>query len=266
MIQLVLLAVMTLSVACLGQTTGVQKAIICLTYDDGLQSQLTTAIPQLDSAGLHGTFFLNSIEGSTEILGQGSPALFGWRKASQNGHELGNHTLFHPCLEKFGWQKEIALEGYSMDELLMEIRLANSYLEQIDRKKKQRSFAYPCNNTAIRGVDYSSKIRELNLVRFARGGGDQSSLVSDLKTINFMQVPSWHVMQGTPLSELIEFAEKVKKTNGLGIYQFHGIGGPLFEISSQTHRDFLKYLKENDEYYSVLTFSEAMELVEKQSR
>jgi hypothetical protein len=37
MIQFALLAVMTLSVACFGQTPGTQKAIICLTYDDDTQ-------------------------------------------------------------------------------------------------------------------------------------------------------------------------------------------------------------------------------------
>jgi len=266
MIQFVLLAVLTLPVVCLGQTPGSQKAIICLTYDDGLQSQLTTAIPQLDSLGLKGTFFLNSIAGSTEILGQGSPALLGWRKASQNGHELGNHTLFHPCSEKLGWQKQIALESYSVEELVSEIKLASTYLELVDQRKKPRSFAYPCNTTTVQGVDYSNKIIELSLARFARGGGNESSVVSDLKKINFTQVPSWHVMEGTQLFKLIEFAEKAKKANGLGIYQFHGIGGPLFEISSQTHRDFLKYLKENEKYYSVMTFSEAMELLEKKSK
>ncbi|HAL83262.1 MAG TPA: hypothetical protein DCO83_14375 [Mucilaginibacter sp.] len=35
-----------------------KKAVIVLTYDDGLSSQLKVAIPQLDSAHLTATFFL----------------------------------------------------------------------------------------------------------------------------------------------------------------------------------------------------------------
>lgn len=49
-----------------GSSTPSEKAIICLTYDDGLDTQLSIAIPQLDSMGLKATFFLNSILGSSQ--------------------------------------------------------------------------------------------------------------------------------------------------------------------------------------------------------
>lgn len=78
-----------------------------------------------------------------------------------------------------------------------------------------------------------------------------------------MQVPSWHVWTGTTLEELITFAEKVKKAGGMGVYQFHGVGGQLFKISSETHRLFLNYLKSHQEEYWITTFSEAMEFVTK---
>lgn len=238
------------------------KAIICLTYDDALDSQLSIAIPQLDSLGLKGTFFLNSIQGTSGILGQGSPAFYGWRKASQNGHELGNHTLFHSCPEKFGWKKEEAIESYTVEELLKEIEVMNLYLKQIDKKTALRPFAFPCNILTIKGVDYSKKLKELHLASYARIGGDKESIVIEPNKMDMMQVPSWHVQEGTSLDELIEFAEKVKKANGLGVFQFHGIGGPLFKISSETHRSFLKYLKDNEKYYLVTTFRAAMEKIE----
>src|SRR4051812_46956355 len=69
---------------------GGKKAAIALTYDDALASQLDIAIPQLNSAGLKGTFFL------TGNLGQS--AIPRWQQASKTGHELGNHTVYHPCL------------------------------------------------------------------------------------------------------------------------------------------------------------------------
>lgn len=238
-------------------------AIICLTYDDALDSHLSVAIPQLDSVGLKGTFFLNSLQGTSGIIGKGSPEFYGWRKASKNGHELGNHTLFHPCPEKFGWQKEEAIESYNVEQILKEIEVMNLYLNQIDQKNAPRTFAFPCNIVEVGGIDYSKKLKELQLASFARAGGDKLSIVTDLSKINMMQVPSWHVQEGTTLQELIDFAELVKKANGLGVFQFHGVGGPLFKISSDTHRDFLKYLIDNDKYYFVTTFAVAMEMVEK---
>ena len=76
-------------------------------------------------------------------------------------------------------------------------------------------------------------------------GATNLGVVAELDKMNMMQVPSWHVQEGTSLDELIEFAEKVKKVNGLGVFTFHGIGGQLFRISSETHRGFLKYLRDN---------------------
>ncbi|WP_276371912.1 polysaccharide deacetylase family protein [Chryseolinea sp. H1M3-3] len=265
--RLLLLALVFKALVSYSQTSGLtnreNKAIICLTYDDALDSQLSIAIPQLDSTGLKGTFFLNSIQGTSGILGKGSPAFYGWRKAAQNGHELANHTLFHSCPEKFGWKKEEAIESYNVEKILKEIEVMNLYLEQIDQKTGQRSFAFPCNNVTVNGVDYSTKLKELHLINYARGGGDKLSVVADLDKMNMMQVPSWHVQEGTGLNDLIEFAEKVKAVNGLGVFQFHGIGGPLFKISSETHRGFLKYLKDHENDYLVSTFADAMAIIQK---
>jgi peptidoglycan/xylan/chitin deacetylase (PgdA/CDA1 family) len=265
--RLILLVLIFKTIVSYSQSSGVtnqeNKAIICLTYDDALDSQLSIAIPQLDSVGLKGTFFLNSIQGASGILGKGSPAFYGWRKASQNGHELANHTLFHSCPEKFGWKTEVAIERYTVDKILKEIEVMNLYLNQIDQKTVQRTFAFPCNNVTVDGVDYSKKLKELHLVSYARGGGDKLSVVAELDKMNMMQVPSWRVQEGTSLDELIEFAEKVKKVNGLGVFTFHGIGGQLFRISSETHRGFLSYLRENENDYLVSTFADAMGIIQK---
>ena len=53
----------------------INKAIISLTYDDALESQLSVAIPQLNSMGLKGTFFLNSIGLGFDVIGK-SPRLW----------------------------------------------------------------------------------------------------------------------------------------------------------------------------------------------
>lgn len=253
----------------IAQTTKVnssKRAIICLTYDDGLETQLSTVIPQLDSVGLTATFFLNSIQGSSQsdIIGQTPEAVLGWTNAAKNGHELANHTLFHACPEKIGWDKAVAIDHYTIDRIIEEISAENVILSLLDPKRKTRAFAFPCNNVFIAGTDYSKIINDKGLVTFARTGGDSNSVIIDFKHLNKMQVPSWHVWTGTTLKELIAFAEKVKKENGMGVYQFHGVGGQIFKITSETHREFLKYLKDHQDDYWVTTFSEAMEFVSKQ--
>lgn len=243
------------------------KAIICLTYDDGLETQLTTAIPQLDSIGLKATFFLNSIQGSSpsDIIGQTPEAVVGWSQAARKGHELANHTLFHPCPEKYGWIKTAATESYTIDKIITEIRTQNTILSLLDPDRTKRSFAFPCNNVFIGGTDYSKRIRDMGLVTYGRAGGDSSSIITDFNHLNTLQVPSWHVWTGTTLQQLIAFAEKVRQAGGMGIYQFHGVGGQIFQVSAETHRQFLKYLKAHDNEYWVTTFSEAMDFVTNQS-
>jgi hypothetical protein len=241
-----------------------KQGIICLTYDDGLQSHLTTVLPQLDSAGLKGTFFLNSIQGSSERIGEASPAISGWTKAALHGHELANHTMFHACPERFGWQKEFAIESYTVNKMITEVETENAILSLLDPERKERAFAFPCNNFLVNDTDYTVIIKKLGLVKYGRAGGDRTSIISDFTKIDIMKMPSWMVEEGTTVDELIAFAEKVKKVNGMGIFQIHGVGAEFFQISKETHKAFLDYLKAHQDEYWVTTFSEAMDYITSQ--
>jgi hypothetical protein len=235
-----------------------KKATICLTYDDGLPSHLQTVIPQLDSLGLKATFFLNSIPGASTKIGESSPALAGWKKASENGHELGNHTLFHPCPQQFGWAPNVSIDRYTFKQLLAEIRTQASLLTAIDNKTAKRSFAYPCNNTIVEGKDYSVLLKQSGVFTIARSGGDSTSVVSPKEKPDAMKIPSWLVEEGATLEQLIRFAEKARAVDGIAIYQFHGIGAEFFRVDASVHRAFLEYLVAHPEWYTVKTFSSAI--------
>ncbi|WP_295124976.1 polysaccharide deacetylase family protein [uncultured Chitinophaga sp.] len=239
----------------------INKPVICLTYDDGLDSHLQTVLPQLNTAGFKATFFLNAIRGAATVIGAPSPAVKGWRMAALQGHELGNHTLFHPCPQALGWPGELSIESYTVDRLMAEITAQQSLLAALDTTRKQRSFAYPCNNTVVAGVDYAAMLREKGLALYARAGGDSSSIIADFKKLDAGKVPSWLVPEGTSGEALIAFAQKVKQQGGMGIYQFHGVGGEFFRVTPAAHQQLVRYLQEHREEYEVLTFSAAMELV-----
>jgi peptidoglycan/xylan/chitin deacetylase (PgdA/CDA1 family) len=82
------LLLLLISHIAMAQQPAHKKAIIVLTYDDGINSQLNIAIPQLDSAYLTATFFL--MGNMTEAT------LPRWREVGKKGYELANHTLYHP--------------------------------------------------------------------------------------------------------------------------------------------------------------------------
>ncbi|MDB5192875.1 MAG: polysaccharide deacetylase [Segetibacter sp.] len=68
-----------------------KQAAVVLTYDDALNVHHTHAIPALDSVGLKGTFYISDYFGG---LREQLPK---WRSAAAKGHELANHTVYHPC-------------------------------------------------------------------------------------------------------------------------------------------------------------------------
>src|SRR5580704_7617373 len=91
-IALSLIVLATLSCQAQDSTPWNHKSCaVVLTYDDAIDVDLDNVIPALDSLGLKGTFYL--IGSSTVIANR----IAEWRKAAAEGHELGNHSMNHPC-------------------------------------------------------------------------------------------------------------------------------------------------------------------------
>src|ERR1700743_1914674 len=75
-----------------GQTPWNNKSCaVVLTYDDAIDIDLDNVLPALDSLNFKATFYLI---GSSSVV---TKRLAEWRRAASKGHELGNHSLFHPC-------------------------------------------------------------------------------------------------------------------------------------------------------------------------
>jgi peptidoglycan/xylan/chitin deacetylase (PgdA/CDA1 family) len=133
-----------------------KKCAVVLTYDDALNVDLTNAIPELDSAGLKGTFYIS------DYFNGLNAQLFKWRSAAVNGHELANYTVFHPC-EGGRAGREFAkpdydLNNYTVRRMTDEIRTMNNILKVIDGTTK-RTFAYPCGDTKIHDTAYIDGLR-----------------------------------------------------------------------------------------------------------
>src|SRR5450432_2597841 len=69
-----------------------RKAAVVLTYDDAINQHLDNAIPVLDSLKLKATFYITGYSPSVR------DRMNEWKKLAVQGHELGNHTLYHPCV------------------------------------------------------------------------------------------------------------------------------------------------------------------------
>jgi peptidoglycan/xylan/chitin deacetylase (PgdA/CDA1 family) len=214
------------------------KAAIVLTYDDGMDTHLDIAAPDLAAAGLKGTFF---VTGQSESLGKRLPE---WRALAARGHELANHAIFHPCLRKPAggsereWVKpEYTLEGYTVGRIHDEVAAMNTTLLALDGEAV-RTFAYNCCDTTVAaGQSYVDAIRPLFLA--ARTGEDR--IAADVGALDPMLVPSWAPTDATG-AQLIAFAQKAIDSGGLAVFQFHGVGGQWLSNSREAHRELLTWL------------------------
>jgi peptidoglycan/xylan/chitin deacetylase (PgdA/CDA1 family) len=225
-----------------------RKAAVVLTYDDSLASQLDIAIPALDGAGLKGTFVLAGSGIRQQDVAR-------WRAAAANGHELGNHTLFHPCARaKYPMPVQYQVEIYTGQTMLGEIRTMNTMLTAIDGRS-EHAFAVPCGDTMLAdGTDYLELLRTSGLVRYERDLQWAARLGLDPKHI----AAAWFPETATG-AEMIEAVKKAERTGQLLVFGFHGIGGDHLKVSAEAHAELLAYLKAHQSTVWVAPFSTVMD-------
>lgn len=223
---------------------------VVLTYDDGVQSQLDNAIPQLNSFGFRGTFFLNAISEPGKLAG--------FSAAAQVGHELGNHTLNHPCPLGYNWPPDQATERYDSARYISELATMQTRLQQLDGYTGQRSYAHPCSYHRI-GLDSQSVVPLLessNLINYARTGGSARNVILPFVEYDPMLIPALGVVDGTSSAQLIDFIEEADSVDGAAVIMFHGIGGDYINVTDTEHEVFLTYLRDNSSRFEVITFGE----------
>lgn len=248
LIFIVLLACLSTQAQHTVKWPGHHKAAIVLTYDDALESQLKVGVPQLLSKQLKATFFLTADIDTLTI-----PK---WKKLSSLGYELGNHTMYHPCLSIE--DNPVASENYTIEKMLREIEIMNNYLYAIDGHTS-RTFAYPCSESTAGKKDYVDSLRDYGLVKYARTGGDTDAVITDFSKLDLLRVPSYGLEGNNIAADLIGFVRKVEKAGGLGIFMFHGIGGDYLSVNPKAHYRLLCYLRKHRETIWVTTFKQAMD-------
>jgi peptidoglycan/xylan/chitin deacetylase (PgdA/CDA1 family) len=227
---------------------GGHRAAIVLTYDDALRSQLDNAVPVLDANGFKGTFFLSGTFKQEDVER--------WRAAAKEGHELGNHTVFHPCAKgSFDMPPQQNAESYSVAWMLKEIGAMNNMLVAIDGKN-EHTFATPCGQHVVGGEDYIPALRKSGLTRYVRAASDPGTGALDP-----FDVPSTFFPSTVTATELIAYVEKVRATGGLGVMGFHGVGGDYLVVSAEAHKELVEYLKAHKNEIWVAPFGEVMDYV-----
>jgi len=117
-----------------------KRVAISLTFDDARTSQVDEGTALLDKYNVKATFYVNPPAVKNRLAG--------WKKAVGAGHEIGNHSMVHPCSGNFGWSRARALEEYSLKKMRSELMQANDSIYKL-LGVRSTAFAYPCGQTFV---------------------------------------------------------------------------------------------------------------------
>lgn len=216
---------------------GEAQAAISLTYDDGVDSGLDHAIPDLEKAGFRGTFYLPI--GNSRVVSRKND----WKNAFLNGHEIGNHTIRHPCR---GPGHAHNLANYSPIAIRKEILSAATWLNQHIGVDNYRTFAYPCGHVAIGDPpdegSFSSAVRACHFAARLAGGGinDPSFVATNPLRIKAAVISYPH---GRDIEPFIEYCDEAAKISGWAVIVFHGIGDQWLTTERVVHQGLIERLQ-----------------------
>ena len=232
---------------------------VSLTFDDARLSQIDKGIPLLNQYNVKATFYI-SPERFLERLD-------GWKQTVSDGHEIGNHSMSHPCTGNYAFSRDNALEDYNLDRMARELDEANRFIKN-HLEIQVYSYAYPCGQKFVgRGLDVQSYV-PLVAGRFLTGRGwldesandpwlcDFSQLMAmesdgksfdDLKSLldNAAAEGGWLILAGhemdeegrqtTLLSSIVELCEYVQDSeSGIWIDTVHAIATYIRDHRDQT--------------------------------
>lgn len=218
-----------------------KRAAVSLTFDDGLDVHFTNVMPELEKHGFVGTFYVNPGREQHESPRDSSSHPFGddykakwsrqrdlWRQAAERGHEVGNHTVDHPCSCNFDFGS-VHLEDMALDDIALTIDEAEQRLDTlIPTQSGARSFCYPCYQTFVGAGTTKQSYVPLVADRFlaARGGGpgtagDRGNSPGrvDLSEVWGADVAGWSAGQ------LCAAVDNAITSGRWLVLVFHGVGG-----------------------------------------
>ena len=156
-----------------------KKAAVSLTFDDARPSEIDNGLEILDRYGVKASFYV--------IPSNVEKRLEGWKRAVANGHEIGNHTLTHPCSGNYPWSREKALENYTLEKMEQEMDESNAAIERL-LGVSPTTFGYPCAQTFVsRGTEVKSYV-PLVARKFAVGRGYADQCFNDPAFCDLAQV------------------------------------------------------------------------------
>lgn len=241
------------------------KAAVSVTHDDASNSQPKNAAPILDKYKIKGTFFLSgSYWASASQIGA-------WRMLFSKGHELGLHSLNHPCdLAKGFMDPGYSLQEYTMGRMGKELEEQAVLFEKNGLKRKTLTYAYPCGQVWL-GQEKKSYVPVVEKIftaaRLYRDELEDAAALSmpahaDPKNVDLMLVPGF-ACDGKTAAQIIEFIKDVEKNGNWAVLTFHSIEEQAPEYGTKTaeYEKVMKYIASRKKELWAAPFGEVSEYI-----
>lgn len=233
-----------------------KKCAVVLTYDDAIDQHLDNAAPVLDSLGLKATFYVTAFSQSMQTR------LNDWKKLPAKGHELGNHTLFHPCIGNTPGREWVTAENnmksYSVKRMENEVRMTNLFLQSLDGKTK-RTFAFTCGDMKIGDSAFINGMKKDFVA--ARAVRNEMHKLNEVDLYNV----DCYMVNNNSFEEIKAWVDQAIQTNSLLVILFHGVGGGNgLDVSIENHRKILHYIKQKKNEIYVAPMLEVAEHINQQ--
>ncbi len=211
-----------------------RRGALSLTFDDGIPSQLETAIPMMNRLGLRGTFYVNPKgENWRQVLAP-------WRAAYDAGHEIGNHSLSHTCSRAFRDEPDArGLENLTLDDIEADVTEAETRLGELF-PAPHRSFAYPCFQCHV-GEGLTRQCYVPVIARHLIAGRGVGERANPPATCDLHYLWSWMV-RGNTGAQLVGLAEQCAAQGRWGILTFHGIHQGHLPVADVELRELCEHL------------------------
>lgn len=217
------------------------QGAVSLTYDDGLPVHYTLVDPLLRHYGLLATFY-PMIQSDLRLHPEN------WRQLAAAGHELGNHTIFHPCRQPspdpYPWLEErYDLRRYTPAQMRAELEVANLVLYLLDGLT-DRSYGSTCCDMTVGHGATEQALEPMLADLFVAARGVLTNRVAgprrDFDLFNLGCISA----DGRSLEDLTQLVEQASKSGGWAVLMIHGIGAGTHDLylDAGVHEHFIDWL------------------------
>ncbi len=192
---------------------GIQCAV-SVSFDDARHSQVDRGIPLLNEHGVKGTFYV-----SWQMV---EDRLDDWAAAIETGHEIGNHTMRHPCGANFGFSIDGCLEQYTLEKMDEDIREATDIIQR-ELNITPTTFAYPCGQKYV-GVGEDCRSYVPVVARhFLVGRGFRDEIFNNPGVCDLAQINGTD-FDNTPFETIKSLVDWARKCGGWIAFAGHEVG------------------------------------------